>query len=39
VGKLKPAATVTYPLDGFAKALQDIVDRRISGRIVLLPNS
>ena len=38
VGKLKPAATVTYPLDAFAKALQDIVDRRISGRIVLLPN-
>jgi NADPH:quinone reductase len=38
VGKLKPAATVTYPLDAFAKALQDVVDRRISGRIVLLPN-
>lgn len=37
-GKLKPAATVTYPLDAFAKALQDIVDRRVSGRIVLLPN-
>jgi NADPH:quinone reductase len=38
VGKLKPAATVTYPLDAFATALQDVVDRRISGRIVLLPN-
>lgn len=37
-GKLKPAATATYPLDAFAKALQDIVDRRVSGRIVLLPN-
>lgn len=37
-GKLKPAATVTYPLEAFAKALQDIVDRRVSGRIVLLPN-
>ena len=37
-GKLKPAATVTYPLEAFAKALQDVVDRRVSGRIVLLPN-
>jgi len=38
-GKLKPAATVTRPLDEFAQSLQDIVDRRISGRVVLLPNS
>lgn len=37
-GKLKPAATVTYPLEAFASALQDIVDRRVSGRIVLQPN-
>ncbi len=37
-GKLKPAATVTYPLDSFAQALQEIVDRRVSGRIVLVPN-
>jgi NADPH:quinone reductase len=37
-GKLSPAATVTYPLDSFAQALQQIVDRRASGRIVLLPN-
>jgi NADPH:quinone reductase len=37
-GKLKPAATLTYPLDRFAQALQDIVDRRATGRIVLLPN-
>jgi NADPH:quinone reductase len=37
-GKLKPAATVTYPLEGFASALQDIVDRRATGRIVLEPN-
>jgi NADPH:quinone reductase len=37
-GKLKPAATVTRPLDAFAESLQDIVDRRVSGRIVLLPN-
>ncbi len=37
-GKLRPVATVTYPLDSFALALQEIVDRRANGRIVLLPN-
>ena len=37
-GKLHPTATVTYPLDFFAQALQEIVERRVSGRIVLLPN-
>jgi NADPH:quinone reductase len=37
-GKIKPAPTVTYPLDSFAEALQKVVDRRASGRIVLLPN-
>ncbi len=38
-GKLKPTATVTYPLEAFAEALQALVDRRASGRVVLLPNS
>jgi NADPH2:quinone reductase len=37
-GKLKPAATVTYPLEDFARALQEIVDRRATARIVLVPN-
>jgi NADPH2:quinone reductase len=37
-GKLRPAVTVTYPLDSFAVALQDVVDRRANGRIVLVPN-
>lgn len=37
-GKLRPAATLTYPLEAFANALQDIVDRRVTGRIVLEPN-
>jgi NADPH2:quinone reductase len=37
-GKLKPSPTTTYPLDSFVHALQDIVDRRANGRIVLLPN-
>jgi NADPH:quinone reductase len=37
-GKLRPAPTITCPLDGFAKALQDVVDRRVAGRIVLVPH-
>jgi NADPH2:quinone reductase len=37
-GKLKPAPTVTRPLEEFAQALQDVVDRRVAGRIVLVPN-
>jgi NADPH:quinone reductase len=37
-GKLVPAATFTYPLEAFSQALQQVVDRRASGRIVLLPN-
>lgn len=37
-GKLRPTVTVTRGLDTFAQALQEIVDRRITGRIVLLPN-
>jgi NADPH:quinone reductase len=37
-GKLKPAPTVTRPLDDFAQALQDVVYRRVAGRVVLVPN-
>jgi len=37
-GKLKPAPTVTRPLADFAQALQDVVDRRVAGRVVLVPN-
>jgi D-arabinose 1-dehydrogenase-like Zn-dependent alcohol dehydrogenase len=37
-GKLVPAATFTYPLESFAQALQQVVDRRVTGRVVLLPN-
>ena len=37
-GILRPAVAVTYPLDSFAQALQDVVDRRANGRIVLVPN-
>ena len=37
-GKLRPAPTVTRPLEDFAQALQDVVDRRVAGRVVLVPN-
>ncbi len=37
-GKLKPAPAVIYPLEKFAQALLDIQDRRVRGRIVLVPN-
>jgi len=37
-GKLTPAPTVTRPLEDFARALQDVTDRRVSGRVVLVPN-
>jgi NADPH2:quinone reductase len=37
-GKLKPAPFHTVPLGAFAASLQEIVDRRASGRIVLEPN-
>jgi NADPH2:quinone reductase len=36
-GKLKPAPTVIRPLEDFAQALQDVVDRRVAGRVVLVP--
>jgi NADPH2:quinone reductase len=37
-GKLKPAPFQSVPLDAFATSLQDIVDRRAKGRVVLEPN-
>jgi NADPH2:quinone reductase len=38
-GKLKPSPTVTYPLERFATAMQDVQDRRVRGRAVLVQNS
>ena len=35
-GKLKPASTATYPLAQFAQAMQDVANRRVRGRIVLV---
>jgi NADPH2:quinone reductase len=37
-GKLKPATFQTRPLDAFAESLQEVVERRAIGRIVLEPN-
>jgi NADPH2:quinone reductase len=37
-GKLKPSPTVTYPLEQFSQAMQDIEERRGHGRIVLIQN-
>jgi NADPH:quinone reductase len=37
-GKLKPLPTTTYPLERFAKAMQDVQDRHVRGRIVLVQN-
>jgi NADPH2:quinone reductase len=37
-GKLKPSPTVTYPLEQFGKAMRDVQNRRVSGRIVLISN-
>jgi NADPH:quinone reductase len=37
-GKLKPSPTITYPLERFAKAMQDVRDRHVRGRAVLVQN-
>ena len=39
LGKLKPAPAETYPLSGFAEALQAISTRAARGRVILLPRS
>lgn len=36
-GKVKPHVSATYPLEGAAQALQDILDRKVVGKVVLLP--
>ncbi|MBO0754515.1 MAG: NADPH:quinone oxidoreductase family protein [Bradyrhizobiaceae bacterium] len=36
--KLKPLPTITYPLEQFAKAMQDVQNRHVRGRIVLVQN-
>jgi NADPH:quinone reductase len=36
-GRLNPVEPVTYPLDDAARALQDLADRRIAGKVALVP--
>jgi NADPH:quinone reductase len=36
-GKLKPHVSATYPLERAADALNDMVERRVMGKVVLLP--
>jgi NADPH2:quinone reductase len=35
-GKLKPYISATYPLEGAAQALQEMMDRKVKGKVVLL---
>ncbi|HLJ75260.1 MAG TPA: zinc-binding dehydrogenase, partial [Thermoanaerobaculia bacterium] len=37
-GKLKPAITQIYPLDRAADALMDLAERRVKGKIVIVPS-
>lgn len=36
-GDLHPVEPVTYPLDQAAQALQDLADRKVAGKVALLP--
>jgi NADPH:quinone reductase len=38
-GKLRPSPAVTYPLDQCAKAMQDVQNRRIRGRAVIVQHA
>lgn len=34
-GRIRPSITARYPLDQASKALQDIIDRRVTGKVVV----
>lgn len=36
-GKVRPPITRTYPLEQAAQALRDVMDRRVKGKVVILP--
>ncbi|MGH2516782.1 MAG: zinc-binding dehydrogenase [Ktedonobacterales bacterium] len=38
-GKIKPLVSATYPLAQVARALDDILERKVTGKVVLLPGS
>jgi D-arabinose 1-dehydrogenase-like Zn-dependent alcohol dehydrogenase len=37
-GKIKPAPSEVFPLEGFAQALDSISSRKIKGRAILVPD-
>ena len=38
-GRLRPHVSATYRLDEAARALKDMAERRVMGKVVLLPDS
>lgn len=36
-GKLKPQISASYPLEDYAKAFEDLLERRVKGKVVLTP--
>ena len=38
-GKLHPHVSATYPLAQAAQALKDMAERRVMGKVVLLPDA
>ena len=36
-GKLKPVVTAEYTLDNAARALEDVMQRRVQGKVVIVP--
>ena len=36
-GKIRPVVSATYPLEQVADALNDMMNRRVTGKVVLLP--
>jgi NADPH2:quinone reductase len=36
-GKLKPAETARYPLEDAPRALEDVMERRVQGKVVIVP--
>jgi len=36
-GRLRPVEPATYPLEQAARALQDLEDRKVAGKIALQP--
>ena len=37
-GKLKPLVSAAYPLAEAARALKDVLERKVMGKVVLVPN-